>query len=111
MSASAAAAPLAREWHRGDAVTARPVQAALASAASFAVGALMPIGTAAAAPDDGRGVVIAGTSLVFLAALGAIAARAGGAPAARGALRVTVWGAPAMAFTAPVGWAFGVSIA
>jgi VIT1/CCC1 family predicted Fe2+/Mn2+ transporter len=91
--------------------TARPVQAALASAASFAVGALMPLGTAAAAPERGRAVLIAGTSLVFLAALGGIAARTGGAPAGRGALRVTFWGALAMAFTALVGWAFGISLA
>lgn len=92
-------------------ITARPVQAALASAASFAVGALLPLAAAAAAPDQGRATIIAATSLLFLAVLGSVAARAGGARAGRGALRVTVWGALAMAFTALVGWAFGVSVA
>jgi vacuolar iron transporter family protein len=91
-------------------MTARPVQAALASAASFGVGAAMPLATAAVAPDQGRAALIAVASLLFLAALGGIAARAGGAPPARGALRVTFWGALAMAFTALVGWSFGVAI-
>ena len=92
-------------------ITARPVQAGLASAASFAIGALLPLAAAAAAPDQGRAAIIAGTSLLVLAVLGSVAARAGGAPAGRGALRVTVWGALAMLFTALVGWAFGVSVA
>jgi vacuolar iron transporter family protein len=72
---------------------------------------VMPLAAAAIAPDQGRAVLIAGASLIFLAALGAIAARAGGAPPSRGALRVTFWGALAMAFTAIVGWLFGVAIA
>ena len=91
-------------------MVARPVQAALASAASFAVGAAMPLTAVAIAPDRGRILLTAATSLIFLAGLGAVAARAGGARPARGAMRVTFWGALAMAFTAAVGWAFGISI-
>jgi vacuolar iron transporter family protein len=90
---------------------ARPVQAALASAASFAVGAALPLSTVTVAPERGMILVIAAASLLFLAGLGAVAARAGGAGPVRGALRVTLWGALAMAFTAAVGWAFGISVA
>jgi VIT1/CCC1 family predicted Fe2+/Mn2+ transporter len=92
-------------------LVARPVQAALASAGSFAVGATMPLAAVVLAPERGIILLTAGASLVFLAGLGAVAARAGGARPARGALRVTFWGALAMAFTAAVGWAFGVSMA
>ncbi len=92
-------------------ITTRPVQAAFASAGSFAVGAAMPLLTAAVAPERGMVLVIAATSLLFLIGLGGVAARAGGAPVWRGALRVAFWGALAMAFTALVGWAFGVSMA
>jgi vacuolar iron transporter family protein len=92
-------------------VSARPVQAALASAASFAVGALMPLAAVIVAPGRGMVLVIATASLLFLGALGGIAARAGGAPAWRGAARVTFWGALAMLFTALVGWACGVATA
>jgi vacuolar iron transporter family protein len=90
---------------------ARPVQAALASAASFAVGAALPLAALVVAPERGTILVIAAASLIFLAGLGSVAARAGGARPSRGALRVTFWGALAMAFTAAVGWAFGLSIA
>ena len=69
----------------------------------------MPLAAAAMAPDRGRIAIIAVTSLLFLAGLGAVAARAGGALKLRGALRVTFWGALAMAFTALVGWTFGVA--
>jgi VIT1/CCC1 family predicted Fe2+/Mn2+ transporter len=92
-------------------VTARPVQAAVASAGSFAVGAAMPLLTAAVAPERGMALVIAATSLIFLIGLGGVAARAGGASLWRGALRVAFWGVLAMLFTAIVGWAFGVSMA
>ena len=92
-------------------ITARPVQAAFASAGSFAVGAAMPLLTAAVAPERGIVLVVAATSLLFLIALGGVAAGAGGAPVWRGALRVAFWGVLAMAFTALVGWAFGVSMA
>jgi VIT1/CCC1 family predicted Fe2+/Mn2+ transporter len=93
-----------------EALSARPVQAALASAGTFAVGAALPILTAALA----RGVyfipVVAGTSLVFLAVLGGLAAIAGGASAPLGAARVTFWGALAMALTAGVGALFGTAV-
>jgi VIT1/CCC1 family predicted Fe2+/Mn2+ transporter len=92
-------------------VSTRPVQAAVASAGSFAVGAVMPLLTAAVAPERGMALVIAATSLLFLISLGGVAAGAGGASVWRGALRVAFWGVLAMAFTALVGWAFGVSMA
>ncbi len=86
---------------------ARPIQAALASAASFAVGAAMPLAVTALAPLTGLIALVSGTSLVFLALLGGLAARAGGARVTMGAIRVTFWGALAMAVTAGVGWLFG----
>jgi len=87
---------------------ARPVQAALASAATFAVGAALPLLLAAFGPARSLIPVVAGGSLVFLATLGALAARTGGAGPLRGAGRVTLWGALAMAATAGVGALFGV---
>ncbi len=87
--------------------TARPVQAALASAATFAVGAAMPLLTVWLAPTTHAAEIVAGTSLVFLAVLGGVAARAGGAPVARASLRLTFWGALAMALTAAAGAWFG----
>jgi len=86
---------------------ARPIQAALASAGSFAVGAAMPLVVTAIAPASGLIPLVAGTSLIFLALLGGLAARAGGAGVIIGAIRVTFWGALAMAVTAGVGWLFG----
>ena len=85
----------------------RPIQASLASAASFAVGAALPLGIAAIAPETKLLYLVAGTSLLFLAVLGALAARVGGAKILAGALRVTFWGALAMAVTAGVGSLFG----
>ena len=87
--------------------SARPVQAAFASAATFAVGAAMPLVTVLVAPAASAAIVVAATSLVFLAVLGGVAARAGGAPVATAALRVTFWGALAMALTAAAGAWFG----
>lgn len=84
-------------------LSARPVQAALASAASFAIGALLPLAVTALAPAPGLIPWVFGTSLAFLALLGAVAARVGGAGALAGAWRVTFWGALAMAITAGVG--------
>jgi VIT1/CCC1 family predicted Fe2+/Mn2+ transporter len=86
---------------------ARPIQAALASAGSFAVGAGMPIFVTAIAPRADLIPLVSGTSLVFLALLGGLAARAGGAGVTVGAVRVTFWGALAMAVTAGVGALFG----
>lgn len=88
-------------------VKARPVQAALASAGSFATGAAMPLLVTAIAPLAAFIPLVAGTSLVFLALLGALAAHTGGAPVASGALRVAFWGALAMGVTAAVGALFG----
>jgi VIT1/CCC1 family predicted Fe2+/Mn2+ transporter len=86
---------------------ARPIQAALASAGSFAVGAAMPLLVAALAPAAGLIPLVSVTSLVFLALLGGFAARAGGAGVTMGAIRVTFWGALAMAVTAGIGALFG----
>lgn len=88
-------------------LSARPAQAALASAASFAGGALLPLAVAALAPQRSLMPWVATTSLVFLASLGAVAARAGGANPWLGAWRVTFWGALAMAVTAGAGSLFG----
>jgi VIT1/CCC1 family predicted Fe2+/Mn2+ transporter len=86
---------------------ARPIQAALASAGSFAIGAAMPLLITVIAPAAGLIPLVSGTSLVFLALLGGMAARAGGAGVIAGAIRVTFWGALAMALTAGVGGLFG----
>ena len=87
---------------------ARPVQAAFSSAGTFIVGAALPLLVAWAVPGRQLIVVVAVSSLVFLALLGGLAARAGGAPILVGAVRVTFWGALAMALTAAVGRLFGV---
>ena len=92
------------------ALSAKPVQAALASAASFAVGAALPLAVAALTPGSGLIAWVSGMSLVFLAALGVMAARAGGAHVLTSAWRVTFWGALAMAITAGVGALFGAVV-
>ncbi len=89
---------------------ARPVQAALASAATFAVGAALPLLTALLVPSTQLILGVSVASLFFLALLGALGARAGGAPMGRAALRVTFWGALAMALTAGVGRMFGAVV-
>lgn len=89
---------------------AQPVQAALASAASFAVGALLPLAVCALAPSRLLIPVVAASALTCLALLGAIAARAGGASLLIGAWRVTFWGALAMAMTAGVGALFATIV-
>jgi VIT1/CCC1 family predicted Fe2+/Mn2+ transporter len=91
--------------------SARPVQAALSSASSFAMGAALPLLAAVLAPEPRLVALVASSSLAFLVLLGALAARAGGAPALRGALRVAFWGALAMALTAGLGRLFGTSVA
>lgn len=90
-----------------DSSRAQPVQAALASAGTFAVGAAAPLLTAALSPEQYLTPMVVGISLLFLALLGATAARAGGASTTRGAVRVTLWGALAMALTAAAGALFG----
>jgi VIT1/CCC1 family predicted Fe2+/Mn2+ transporter len=90
-----------------DELAARPMQAALASAATFTAGAAVPILAIVVAPPSV--LVVSAASLSCLVVLGAVAARAGGAPALRGAARVGFWGALAMAATAGVGRLFGVA--
>jgi len=87
--------------------SARPIQAALASAGSFAVGAAMPLLTATIVSEANLIPLVSGTSLIFLAILGGLAARAGGASVPVGAMRVTLWGALAMGLTTGVGSLFG----
>jgi VIT1/CCC1 family predicted Fe2+/Mn2+ transporter len=93
-----------------DKLGARPLQAALASAATFFVGAALPILTIVVVPRQSLTVFVSGVSLICLAALGALAARAGGASAWVGAARVAFWGALAMAATAGVGALFGTTV-
>lgn len=90
---------------------ARPVQAALASAAAFAVGASLPLAMVPLAPGPQLTWVVSIAALLFLAVLGAVGAKAGGAPIAKAVLRVTFWGAIAMAATAAIGALFGTTVA
>jgi VIT1/CCC1 family predicted Fe2+/Mn2+ transporter len=89
---------------------ARPLQAAMTSAASFAVGGAMPLSAAAMVSGSTLIPVVSGTSLVFLAILGGLAARVGGAGVTKGAMRVTFWGALAMGLTAGIGALFGTVV-
>ncbi|MBL8115204.1 MAG: VIT family protein [Acidobacteria bacterium] len=91
-------------------MSARPVQAALASAGTFSLGAALPLVMVVVSPEALLGPVVAGASLVFLAGMGGLAAVAGGASAFRGAGRVTFWGALAMAITAGAGALFGAAV-
>jgi VIT1/CCC1 family predicted Fe2+/Mn2+ transporter len=93
-----------------DTLSARPVQAALASAGTFAVGAALPLLTVLGTPATALIPLVIGTSILFLALLGAFGAYAGGAPVTKAALRVTFWGALAMALTAGVGALFGAVV-
>jgi vacuolar iron transporter family protein len=90
--------------------TARPIQAALTSAVTFAVGAAMPLLMVLIAPTDKLVPIVTVASLAFLAVLGAIGARAGGANPIKGMARVTFWGAIAMAATAGIGRLFGTVV-
>lgn len=98
------------ELEISETLSARPVQAALTSAASFAAGAVLPLAVATLVPGNSLPYWISGTSLVFLALLGAVAARAGGANALTGAWRVTFWGALAMGMTAAIGGLVGTAV-
>jgi VIT1/CCC1 family predicted Fe2+/Mn2+ transporter len=91
-------------------LSARPIQAAFASACSFAVGAAMPLLVTALAPQASLIILVPATSLLFLALLGALAAGAGGAGVTAGAIRVAFWGALAMGVTASVGALFGTIV-
>ena len=90
--------------------TARPIQAALTSAATFAVGAAMPLLMVVVAPTNLLVWIVSGASLAFLALLGAIGASAGGANVLRATVRVTFWGALAMGLTAGVSKLVGVAV-
>jgi len=92
-------------------LAARPLQAAAASAVTFAVGAAVPVFTSVVAPLNALGAVVSIVSIVALIVLGTIAARAGGAPPVLAAARVAFWGAVAMAATAAVGRLFGTTVA
>ena len=110
MAKDALAAHARDELGISEIVTARPVQAALTSAATFAVGASLPLALVLLLPQGRLVLGVALASLVFLALLGAFGARAGGAPVLRATLRVTFWGALAMAATAAIGAAFGTVV-
>jgi VIT1/CCC1 family predicted Fe2+/Mn2+ transporter len=96
------------ELGMSDALTARPVQAAIASAATFAAGAFLPLLVVLLVPKSVVLWAVSAASLLFLVLLGSLAARAGGAPVRIAAARVTFWGALAMAITAGVGALFGM---
>jgi VIT1/CCC1 family predicted Fe2+/Mn2+ transporter len=110
MSKDALGAHARDELGISEVTAARPVQAALASALTFAVGAALPLLVAVVAPVPRLAPLVAGTSLLFLSTLGALAARAGGARVWVGAMRVAFWGALAMAATAGVGSLFGAAV-
>ena len=110
MAHDALAAHARDELGISEELAARPLQAAFASAAAFAVGAAVPILTITVAPDNGLSLSVAGASLICLIGLGALAGRTGGASPLVGAARVAFWGALAMAVTAGVGWLFGAVV-
>jgi VIT1/CCC1 family predicted Fe2+/Mn2+ transporter len=104
------AAHLRDELGFSDHSEAKPIVASVASAASFAVGAALPLSVAFLVPEAGISLWVTVLSLLFLAVLGAVGAKAGGAPILRAVLRVTFWGAVAMAVTAVVGKLFGAVV-
>lgn len=111
MAKDALAAHARDELGISETITARPIQAALTSAATFAVGAALPLLVVLITPSAANlGLLVAGTSLFFLALLGALAAYTGGARILVGTVRVTFWGALAMALTAGVGALFGTTV-
>ena len=110
MAKDALAAHARDEFGISEITTARPVQAALASAATFAIGALMPLLMVLVTPSSWLVPAVSVASLAFLALLGAIGAKAGGANVGKAMLRVSFWGAIAMAVTAAIGAAFGTVV-
>lgn len=109
MARDALAAHARDELGMSETTRARPIQAALASAAAFATGAALPVALVATLPLASLSYAVAGTSLALLIVLGGSAAHLGGAPLATGALRVAFWGAVAMGCTALVGRLFGTA--
>ena len=110
MAKDALAAHAHDELGISEITTARPVQAALTSAATFSVGAAMPLLAVLVSPNSLLVPIVSAASLLFLALLGAIGARAGGANVLRATARVTFWGALAMALTAGIGAMFGTVV-
>ena len=110
MAHDALAAHARDELGLSEAVSARPVQAALTSAATFAAGAALPVLTTLVVPAPYVVPVVAGAALVCLTALGALSARTGGAPVVRASARVAFWGALAMTLTAGVSRLFGTIV-
>ncbi|MGZ8435659.1 MAG: VIT1/CCC1 transporter family protein [Candidatus Binatia bacterium] len=110
MAKDALAAHARDELGISETISARPVQAALTSAGTFAVGAALPLLVVVIAPVTSLVALVTGTSLFFLALLGALAAQAGGAGILTGTVRVTFWGALAMAITAGIGALFGTVV-
>ena len=110
MAHDALAAHARDELGISDMSTARPIQAAFASAGTFAIGAALPLVTAALVPQAVLIPFVIGTAIVFLALLGGFGAHAGGAPVVQAAIRVTFWGVLAMALTAGVGALFGAAV-
>jgi vacuolar iron transporter family protein len=110
MARDALGAHLRDELGLSETTTARPIQAALSSAASFAIGAAMPLLMVFVSPDKLLVPAVAIASLLFLAILGVVGARAGGANVWRATLRVTFWGALAFALTAGIGRLFGAAV-
>jgi len=110
MAHDALAAHARDELGISETLSARPVQAAFSSAGSFAIGAALPLLTVFLVPESKLVIAVSGLSLIFLAALGVLAARAGGAPVLKSTVRVTFWGALAMALTAGVGYLFGTAV-
>ncbi len=110
MAKDALAAHARDELGISDFTTARPIQAALTSAATFSVGAAMPLVLVLAAPSKSLTILVSLGSLIFLGVLGAMGARAGGANIMRATMRVTFWGAFAMALTAGIGALVGKAV-
>jgi len=110
MAKDALAAHARDELGHFEATSARPLQAALASALTFAAGAILPVIVAAIASPQSVSLLVTGSALVLLAVLGALAARVGGAPMLRGAVRVAFWGALAMGASALAGRLFGTRV-
>jgi VIT1/CCC1 family predicted Fe2+/Mn2+ transporter len=110
MSHDALGAHARDELGLSEITAARPLQAAMASAVTFALGAILPVIVAVLAPGAILTQLVMGSALVLLVILGALAARVGGAPMWRGALRVAFWGALAMGVSALVGRLFGTTV-
>jgi VIT1/CCC1 family predicted Fe2+/Mn2+ transporter len=110
MAHDALAAHARDELGISDTTAARPVQAALTSAAAFAIGAALPLLVAIFVPPANAVVTISASSLVFLALLGVVGAKTGRSNMLKAAVRVTFWGALAMAVTAAIGTLFGTHV-